>query len=286
MNRHILLDRLLLLSANSFGDPFFSQSIESPTFKEHLDAVQLDSVTIDGTGYYEMDARTLAGTVKEQFHVMHFLGPEVPTLIYNMGGSESPFDKTMKKVYPLNSVTEINVVAVEAPYQRTIAELKAAFVHLNTYMSMIAVAVKTTELIVQSEAFRDAHTKLVSGASLGGFVANRHHMAYNSADAYLPYVAGTRHGEIFLTTINASEEARANPDQIRSRLNFDYDWFEREHPNVFPQLSRYDQLNQLEVQGPSYGDMEIDIWEGGHLYNYFHPKLMRQKFAQVFSLVN
>lgn len=285
MNRHILFDRIMLWAINQFGEPFFAESIESPPFEEHLDKVRLDPLTIRGAGVYEINAHTLAGTIEEQFNVLHYVGRDAPVLIYNMGGGESPFYKTMGRTFPPSSNPSFSVVAVEAPYQRTVRQLKASFVHLNTYIAMIATAVKTTEAILRDDAFSGASAKVVSGASLGGFVSNRHHLVYDSADAYVPFVAGTRHGEILLTTVPAAAAARAKPQYLRELLNFDRAWFERSHPNVYPQLARYDQLNRLEVQGPSYGDMAIDIWEGGHLYNYYHPKLMRRKYAKVFGLL-
>ena len=285
MNRHILFDRAMLWAINRFGDPFFSASTESPPFEEHLERLRLDPLDIGGAGLCEIGAHTLAGTIEERVNVLHYLGPDAPLLVYNMGGGESPFDKTMQRTYPPSAKPPFSVVAVEAPYQRTLGQLKASFAHLNTYLAMIATAVKTTETILQQDAFAGSAAKVVAGASLGGFVSNRHHMVYDSADAYVPFVAGTRHGEIFLSTVPAAPAARAQPEYLRERLNFDAAWFERSHPNVFPQLGRYDQLNRLEIQGPSYGDMEIDIWDGGHLYNYYHPELMREKFRQVFTLL-
>ena len=64
---------------------------------------------------------------------------------------------------------------------------------------------------------------------------------------------------------------------IQQHLNFDDAWRRADHSNVYPQLGRFDQLNLLATQGPSYGDMEIDVWGGGHLYHVIHANLIREK---------
>jgi hypothetical protein len=285
MNRHVIADRMLLFVINRFGKPFFSRSVESPPFEAHLAAVEVPRLEIHGTGLVEFTANTLAGKVNQRINVLHYNGNDAPLLVYNMGGGEAPFDHTIRKVYPPDAATELNVVAVEAPWQRTKQQLAAAFAHLNTYLAMIAVAVATTEHVIRAQAFCSARTKLVAGTSLGGFVSNRHHLAFDSADAYLPFVAGTRHGDIFLTTVNASPIARSQPDYLRERLNFDQAWLDKAHPTVFPHLARYDQLNRLEVQSPSYGDMPVDVWEGGHISHISQPDRIRHKIAQVMECV-
>lgn len=278
MNRHILFDRVMLWTFRQLGTPFFTSSILSPTFEQHLPNVRVDSDDITRQGYQEFDVTSLAGPVKLKIHVLHPLRSGAPLVIYNMGGGEAPFDSTITRAYPASESTGVNVVAVEAPYQRSRRQIGEAFVHLNTYLAMLAITVRMNELIVQSETFRDCPIKIVAGTSLGGFVSNRHHLAYNSADGYVPFVAGTRHGDIFLTTIRASTLVTENPDYIRERLNFDREWVSRPHPNVFPQLGRYDQLNQYKIQAPSYGpDVDIEVWNGGHLYHVIHPQLIRNK---------
>ncbi len=283
MNRHIVLDRCLLLTIRMFGKPFFSESVDSPSFEDHLKAIRIRVPELAGAGYYDAQVQTAVGNMPLRLNLLHATDASRPLVICNMGGSETPFDRGALRFFPLHQAFDLNVIAVEAPLQRSVKQLSAAFARLDNYMAMLAATVAMNEHIVRCARFRDTAVKVISGTSLGGFVANRHHLAFNSASAYVPFVAGTRHGEIFLTTVASSAAARGNPDHIRRRLNFDAAWAGRSHPNVHPVLARFDQLNRLEVQGPSYGNMPLDVWQGGHLYNSLHPDRTRNKILDVIA---
>jgi hypothetical protein len=286
VNRHILIDKCLLAAANRIGKPFFRESIDSPPFDELLEETRILMPEVAGAGYYASSAHTPVGTLDIRMHLMHAADRHAPLLVYNMGGSESPFDGGARRIFPIKQTFAINVVAVEAPLQRSLEQLSSSFARLDNYMAMLAATVRMNECILRSDRFRDASITVVAGTSLGGFVANRHHLAFDTADAYVPIVAGTCHGDIFLSTIDSGAIARANPERIRGRLNFDGPWRTRVHPNVFPVLARYDQLNLLEVQGPSYGDVPYEVWDGGHLYSTFHPGLVRRKLLDVVESVH
>lgn len=276
MNKHILGDKLFLLVTNTFGKPFFRLSSDTPLFDEHMRKTTVEIPPFNGEGTYDVSAATLAGPLTAGFRVLHWKGPEASTLIYHQGGGEIPFDRTICKAYPTNAATDLNVIAVRTPCQNTLSELTESFAHFNTYLAMMASVIQLTEGLVQSEFINQSPFTLVCGYSLGGFVTNRHHLIYNSADAYVPIVAGTLHGEIFLSTVPAARTIRRRPHYIRDRLNFSEAWAQRIHENVFPVLARYDQLNRLDVQGPSYGDMDVTLWPGGHLYGANRPHLIRE----------
>jgi hypothetical protein len=286
MNRHIALDRCLLLTIRWFGKPFFTESICSMPFEDHLRAVRIHLPELQGTGYYDADVDTSVGRLPLRLHVLHASDASRPLVIYNMGGGESPFDRGARRIFPLDQALALNVVAIEAPLQRSVRQLSKAFARLDNYLAMLAATVAMNEHVLQSTRFGSAAVKVIAGTSLGGFVANRHHLAFGSASAYVPFVAGTRHGEIFLTTIASGAAARNDPGHIRDRLNFDDAWARTRHPNVFPVLGRFDQLNRLEVQGPSYGDTPLDIWQGGHLYNSLHPQRSLHKILDVADRVS
>ena len=275
MNKHVLGDRLLLMAAHLLGKPFFRESIEGPGFDEHLAAIEISAETPASEGYYPAVAMTLDGEHHAGFKVLHWRGAEAATIFFNQGGAERPVDRILSKIYPPDEKTPFNIVAIQASCQSSTKELNERFASLSTYTAMVAFAVKLTEWLIQCSAFRSAAATAVTGYSLGGFVTGRHHLIFNSADVYIPFVAGTRHAEIFLTTIRAGANARAHPEVLRDRLNFYDDWIKQNHPNVFPVLGRYDQLNQIEVQKPSYGDMPVQVWEGGHLHGARHPEKMR-----------
>jgi hypothetical protein len=286
VNRHIFLDRCLLLAIRRFGKPFFTESISSSSFEDHLQAVRIHLAELKCPGYYDADVETLVGRMPLRLHLLHASQASHPLVIYNMGGGEAPFDRGARRLFPRDETFALNVVAIEAPLQRSVRQLSAAFARLDNYLAMLAATVAMNEHVLQSARFRGAAVKVLAGTSLGGFVANRHHLAFASASAYVPFVAGTCHGEIFLTTVASGAAARNAPERIRERLNFDEAWARTPHANVYPVMGRFDQLNRLEVQGPSYGDMPLDIWEGGHLYNSLHPQRSRRKILDVIDRVS
>ena len=80
-----------------------------------------------------------------------------------------------------------------------------------------------------------------------------------------------------------SKPVKNNPQIVKNLLNFEDQWLGKPHKNVFPHLARHDQLNRFETQAPSYGDMPIDVWDGGHMYHIIHAELTRKKLEQVMA---
>ena len=67
LNRHVLLDRLLIdwiggTVSRITGSPrYFSESVKSPGFDEHLAAIRIKLPPVDGVGHHELRVETLAG---------------------------------------------------------------------------------------------------------------------------------------------------------------------------------------------------------------------------------
>lgn len=274
MPRGMLADTLLLAVTRLFGKPFFSRSVASRPFVDHVGAVEL-LLPRTWERDHEVAVSTLAGPMTSGFRILHWVGESAPTIIHHQGGGERPFDHIISRAFPSGSAGGANVIAVRAPGQGTLREMDANFATLNYYMASMASVVRLTEALLSAPQLVRSPRKLVSGYSLGGFVANRHHLLFDTADAYVPFMAGARHGDIFLSTVPASKLARRQPDHIRACLNFDEAWAERAHPNVFPVLARNDGLNRLNVQLPSYAGTPVAIWEGGHLLGVSRPELVR-----------
>ncbi len=284
MNKHVIGDRLFLALIGIFGKPFFSQSVETGTFDEHLAAISFDLPELpEDDTFLPVPMTGLAGPMEAGLKVICRAGPDAPVVLYHQGGGEIPFDLTARGAFPADRANIATVIAIKTPFQTTQQELSERFVHFNNYVAMIAGVVALTEALIQSPELSAARCKIVAGYSLGGFVSARHHLLYNSADAYVPFVSGTAHAEIFLTTVKATQIARKRPDILRSRLNFAEAWKQTDHANVFPVLGKYDQLNQLKVQGPSYAELPYELWEGGHLFGAKHPHLIREKIESVIA---
>ena len=152
---------------------------------------------------------------------------------------------------------------------------------MSRYLALMAVAVAITEALLTQTPLSTHQRTLVVGVSLGSFTANRHHLLYNSAGAYLPIHGGTKHGDIFLAHPSlAAPEAINQPDAIRSALNFDKAWATQTHENVFGVMARFDTLHLYEVQRPSYGDMPVEIWDTAHLSTVFSYGRLREKITR------
>jgi hypothetical protein len=274
MPKGFLADTLLLAVTRLFGKPYFSRSVASSPFVDHIRGVDL-SLPRHWDRDHDVAATTLAGPMTTGFRVLHWVGESAPTIIHHQGGGERPFDHIISRAFPAGSPGGVNVIAVRSPGQGTLREMETSFATLNYYMAAMACVVRLTEALLTAPQLVRSPRKLVSGYSLGGFVANRHHLLYDTADVYVPFMAGARHGEIFLSTVPASKLARRQPDQIRACLNFDREWAARDHPNVFPVLARNDRLNRLNVQLPSYAGTPVVIWDGGHLLGASQPELVR-----------
>ncbi|WP_439620931.1 hypothetical protein [Hyphomonas sp.] len=283
MNKHILGDRLFLTLIRLFGTPFFSESVQTASFDEHLRATQLELPDLDQPGFIPVPVSGLADNMQAGLKWIRRSEASAPTILFHQGGGELPFDRTIGGAFPSNVHSNINVIAIKTPFQSDLKELKERFVHFNNYVAMIASVVQLTEALVQAQRDAGSRVILVAGYSLGGFVSCRHHLHYNSADAYVPFVAGTSHAEIFFTTVKAARSARKHPDIIRSRLNFGDAWKNTDNSNVYPVLAKYDQLNRLSVQGPSYGNLPYELWEGGHLHGARHPEQIREKLLSVIA---
>ncbi|MFC5368117.1 hypothetical protein [Salinirubrum litoreum] len=295
LNRSVLRDRLLLALFRTLTAhrPYFRDGVESPPFEAHREAVELDLSPLDGVderdapsldgdggyeGSYDVPAETLAGSLTAGVRVARWGGVGAPTVVWHHGGGEYPFDRTFDVAFgdePDGAGTaqsaddalhpdvpdDATLLVVRAPGHDRRGGITEVGATLSGYLATMAVAVDLTERLL---AWCRPCRSVVAGYSLGGFVANRHHLAFDSADAYVPVVAGCAHAEIFLSSWPAARSARRRADRLRERLNFADEWADRDHPTVHPVVGLYDCLNRFETQVPSYGDTTPDVWPVGH----------------------
>jgi hypothetical protein len=290
MNRHALVDRLFLAMARAASwrsGQYFRDGFESATFAEHLAESELTLPSLGAARPgLELVARTRAGELDCGLLILRRPDdPTAPLLVWNHGGGEIPFERTLARALASGEELGAHVVAVRAPHHRSLADLYAGVATLDRYLAMIAVATRLTECVLRAPELAGARRRVVAGFSLGGFVANRHHLAFDSAQAYVPFMAGTAQAEIFLTSYPAARRAREHPEALRRALDFGAEWRARSHPNVFPVLGRFDRLNRLEVQQPSYGELASEVWESGHITGAGASSAIRAVLArQLFPL--
>ncbi|MEF8973580.1 MAG: hypothetical protein V5A15_01715 [Haloarcula sp.] len=258
-----LLDRafLLVLRLLTHRRRYFRDGVDSSPFPAHLAAVDAEWPFLGGVGMHELALETLAGHLRASISVRAWYGPDAPTLVWHHGGGEYPSDTIFSGVFPDPETVGANLVLVRAPGHDSRGGVLRVGATLSRYLATLAVAVAATEHVLSAVNGRT----VVAGYSLGGFVTNRHHAHLDTADAYVPLMAGTAHGEIFLTSVPAAPAALDRPGHLRQRLNFTDAWRERDHDHVHPVLGRHDRLNRLTTQRASYPGVTPTVWPVGHV---------------------
>ncbi|MFC7070134.1 hypothetical protein [Halobaculum lipolyticum] len=221
---------------------------------------------------HELAAETLAGQLCAAVSIRAWHGTDAPTLVWHHGGGEHPYDTIFSGTFPDPDSMGANLVIIRAPGHESRLGVQRVGATLSRYLATLAVAVAATEHVLAEVDGRS----VVSGYSLGGFVTNRHHVHHDTADAYVPLMAGTAHGEIFLSSVPAAPPARNRPEYLRRRLNFTDAWGGRDHDHVHPVLGRHDRLNRLAAQRPSYPGVTPAVWPVGHLRGIRAHERIRQ----------
>ncbi len=248
---------------------YFREGVETRDFEEHLKAVRLEIPATLHEGLYELEARTLEGPMDPAFRVLHWYSPSAPTIIYNHGASQYPYDGIFAGIFPAEITKrplKVNLIVIRTPFHRHgRTELNDGASTLSRYLSILAVSVRLTEGLVQAVRAKGSSVVEVAGVSQGGFIANLHHLRYDSATFYVPIVSGTAFDDVFLETSKADPSALRDSGPIRRNLRLTEEWKRRDNRNVFPVLARYDYVCRLEHQGPAYGAIPVEVWERGHI---------------------
>lgn len=274
-NFHTLVDRSYLAVEAVLGPIVFRslhrkiqfrESLESATLEEHLVGVKFELPPFNGEGHHEMVVDTLIGPLNTAFRVLQWLGQDHPTIIFHHGAGEVPFHSTFERLIPYRQThVRANLVAVRAPYHRSKKDSLGAVRRLENWIAMMAVSVELVEKLLGSEPLSRTAGTLVAGYSLGGFIANLHHVYYDTADAYVPMAAGALYAEVFLDSVLKGRYSEHEVRQLREGLNFAGDFASGVGEKVFPVLCQYDRLNLYERHRPCYGAGPVEVWPRGHL---------------------
>jgi len=295
MNHHELIDTLAVqLSALVLGRyKFFSASIESPRVGDHVAATKLHLPRIEGAGVYEVNAGTLVGRLTPAFWIVQWLGEEYPTILWHHGNAERPFEHrwfshtSLKQIFLRASAPfPANLVALAAPFHRRSPIFYAEQLRdLAKFVAMLAVSTRLVEALIAYLKARTNSRVMVAGISLGGWLKNLHQAFYNTADLYVPLLAGAALDEVFTASLYRNltgRLARENPGQLRAVLNFEPEFARIRDDNLFPLLARYDQIIHLERHRVCYGNRPITILEKGHITaSLAHHALRTHLLGQV-----
>lgn len=258
------------------NERWFSDSIDSPGFRNQLSDIAMPLPIIEGEEVYELEATSSEKSLDPAFHVVKWRGPAYPTIIYHHGNNESPFNygigskNTFKSIlYKNRDAIDANLISLRAPYHNN--GMKYYFgkmSRLSEFTAMLSTSVNLVESLVQLLRNSGCERVAVSGLSLGGWVINLHRSFYNSAHVYIPIFAGASLGELFLTSCYqqlSSDLAKGNPEIIRTCLNFGQEFKKIEDENVYPLLAKFDQIIDFNVQSQCYDKKKVAVINKGHI---------------------
>lgn len=293
MNKHIFWDKLSagLASATQDKYKFFSQSIESAGYKKFLEDTSLAPTSLK-KGIQEVETNTSVGKLDPAYSIAQWKGKGYPTIIYHHGNNERPFDfsrfakNSFKKIFIDSSEPlDVNLISIRAAFHNcSLRDYQKKISHLSNFVGMLSVSVKLIEALVILLKKEQESPILISGISLGGWVTNLHRSFYNSADAYVPLLAGAALDHLFTDSAYrkmGGRIARQNPGKIQQVLNFEEDFQKTNYDNVFPLLGRYDQYIQYERQRKSYQTDKIKVLEAGHITSYLKADELNLHIREV-----
>lgn len=298
MNIHALADQSIIYLAALFSGKhkFFSESVESPGYTEHLRHIQMEFPAFS-TGITELQADTLAGTIDPAFDVYQLKGKGYPTILYHHGNNERPFDFGR---FTKNSFQDIfvgeaepmkaNLINIRAPFHDdTLRFYQQKISRLSNFVAMLSASVVLLERLTTLCRSRDMEPVLIAGISLGGWITNLHRAHYDSADAYVPLLAGAALGDVFTDSAYqrmTGPPAQERSDMLKNILNFEEDFLRVPDDNVFPLLAKYDQYIQYESQKTCYVGHPIQVLEKGHATALLATDDLREHILQTLEHVS
>jgi alpha-beta hydrolase superfamily lysophospholipase len=260
------------------GERVFGRSVESPPLVDVADNATAD---VDGLDTVTSEERTVVvdtpvGAFEAASLTWQWLGPTHPTIVYHHGGGERPFENgrlglnTFRRLFvEAERSVPANVVAIRAPYHdRPTREYLRAMGDLENFVGMVAAAVGLVEAVIDYLVDRTDAPVVVSGVSLGGFVTTLHRARFDTADRYVPILAGAALGELFVSAAYrrlTARSARRRPTRLRATLDFETAFTEVETENCAPLLARYDRIVEYDAQRPTYRGIPVSVMNRGHL---------------------
>lgn len=289
MNYHGCID-LATVSASALAlrdDKFFSRSLASPRLGETIADASIDLNTVETDGKRDVVVETPAGRCKSAYLAWKWYGDDAPTLIFHHGSGENPFEfgrfssNTFRRLFATTAWdVPVNLIAVRAPFHdRSSTAYARSMGDLAAFVGMCASSTVLVNALTEALRERGSPEVVVSGISLGGWVTNLHRAFFGTATRYVPIFAGASLGEMFATSAYrkmTGELARANPDRLREKLDFDRAFVENTTDDCSPLLARYDQIIELEAQQHCYNRVHQTVIEKGHITGSLATSLLRE----------
>ena len=282
MNKYEFIDSFSMSIASLFTGKkrYFSKDINSKKIYELLNLIKIEMPKIDGEGYYTVNINYEEINEEAAFRVEQWKGYNYPTIIYHHGAAEGSYDFSFNRILA-NEKNNINanLIGIQAIFNHSNKEFMNSIKYLSNYTLMLASSVMIVESITNHIRKNGSSKIIVTGASLGGFVTNLHFTYFNTADYYKPLLAGARLGDAFITSAYSkvtSQNAKQYSKRIREVLNFDIDLRKKDQSNIFPLLSKYDQIVMYDLHSKDFEPNQITTIPFGHSTGAIKYKLLRQ----------
>ncbi len=284
MNLHRALDTAVIEIAAALAPKFFRGSVDSPSLREHLNAVSIHMPELRPARLLEPRTHSLIGELRPAFKIVQWKSESVPTIIYHHGMLEIPFDALFRQIIPYRRQNfPLNLIAVRAPYHRSVGEFFRNNDTLSKWIAMLASSVALIDELVLRSKVRNSARVMVAGMSLGGYIANLHCIQRGSADVYAPLLAGTRLGDEFFDTLHRkalSDLALSNEGLIKERLNAVFPDVGSLRTKLFPLLASHDALMRFDTQRSCYEDIDVKTVNRAHYSGTFSFAMMREHLLE------
>lgn len=277
---HEKVDELHTTLASYLLPKVFRHGCTSPSFDEHLAAVQLQLPAFSEASRYTVQAQSLVGELQAGLLLRLAPQPGLPVIVYHHGIAEMPAAKSFWGIFRPRQRFAAHLVAVRAPWHRTWGDLIPGLATLSNFLAMSAVSIRLIEAVRQRLIARGARGSLIVGSSLGGFLTLVHHLRYGTANGYIPLLAGPDIAHVMLATPYRrllSPQASEQEAHIRALLDLRQPFLHSDTSRVFPLLARYDRTMSYAHHLDCYtaGGVSVVTIERGHLTGCGHFSALR-----------
>ena len=283
-----LIDHLGSRVGSLMLPPFFRDGTDTESIESHVEQLRVSIPTMTEPGWYLVDVDSPIGSLTSGILVASDLRPDRPSVIFHHGIGELPADTSFNRIFrPERDLIDANLIAVQAPFHTSSSALTTGIASLRSVLIMQAASVELIEAIRAWVGEQTTESVIVSGVSLGGFITNLHHIVYQSADRYIPLLAGLAQDDVFLNSSirrYVSRTALDEPDTISDRLNFTDAFAETDPTNVHPLLAKHDRVVRFDPQAASYHGRPIETIGTGHLTGAVAAQALRSHIARFVRL--
>lgn len=281
MNIHKFVDNFsMCIAGKTVKKKYFSKNVSSRKVKDWFEVLMLEIPSIDAEGHHQIKVEYDGCVHVAGIHIDQWQGKDYPTIIYHHGAAEGSYDFSFKRILTKHkSDIKANLIGIQALFNHSNKQFMDSISNLSSYTMMLAASVLMVEQIIKNLRLTSDSRIIVTGTSLGGFVTNLHYTYYNSADRYVPLLAGARIGDALMDSAYSnvmSEYGKSKSKDVIEILNFDQDFRKRNQNNLFPLLASHDQIVEFSVQSQDYDKTKIESIPFGHSTGATRYELLRK----------